>query len=119
MLGVAGASFAVALPLASQWYPLRFQGLALGIAGAGNSSTVFSPLFAPRLAEHFGWRTVFGLAIVPLMIVLMVFVLFARETAELNPNLSGSSVISRSSSKAISGGSTVLIWCKNLTPAQR
>ena len=34
MLGAAGASFAVALPLASRWYPPRFQGLALGIAGA-------------------------------------------------------------------------------------
>jgi NNP family nitrate/nitrite transporter-like MFS transporter len=34
LLGVAGASFAVALPLASQWYPPHFQGLVLGIAGA-------------------------------------------------------------------------------------
>jgi NNP family nitrate/nitrite transporter-like MFS transporter len=79
LLGVAGASFAVALPLASQWYPPRFQGLALGIAGAGNSGTVFSALFAPRLAEHLGWRAVFGLAIVPLLIVLVVFALLAKD----------------------------------------
>src|SRR5579884_1163802 len=39
MLGVAGASFAVALPLAGRWYPPRHQGLAMGIAGAGNSGT--------------------------------------------------------------------------------
>ena len=31
-LGVAGASFAVALPLASRWYPPEHQGTALGIA---------------------------------------------------------------------------------------
>jgi MFS transporter, NNP family, nitrate/nitrite transporter len=37
MLGIAGASFAVALPLASRWYPPEYQGMALGIAGAGNS----------------------------------------------------------------------------------
>ena len=37
LLGVAGASFAVALPLASRWYPPEYQGLAMGIAGAGNS----------------------------------------------------------------------------------
>lgn len=79
LLGVAGASFAVALPLTSQWYPARFQGLALGIAGAGNSGTVFSALFAPRLAEHFGWRAVFGFAIVPLLIVLVMFALFAKD----------------------------------------
>jgi MFS transporter, NNP family, nitrate/nitrite transporter len=36
-LGIAGASFAVALPLTSRWYPPEYQGLAMGIAGAGNS----------------------------------------------------------------------------------
>ena len=50
VLGLAGASFAVALPLASQWYPPEYQGIALGIAGAGNSGTVFAALFAPSLA---------------------------------------------------------------------
>ncbi|MDP9442756.1 MAG: MFS transporter, partial [Actinomycetota bacterium] len=30
LLGVAGASFAVALPLVSRWYPPEHQGLALG-----------------------------------------------------------------------------------------
>ncbi len=79
LLGIAGASFAVALPLASGWYPARFQGLALGIAGAGNSGTVFAALFAPRLAQHFGWRTVFGLAMAPLLIVLVVFALLAED----------------------------------------
>ncbi|HLW91937.1 MAG TPA: MFS transporter, partial [Roseiarcus sp.] len=34
VLGLAGASFAVALPLASRWYPPKYQGAALGIAGA-------------------------------------------------------------------------------------
>jgi MFS transporter, NNP family, nitrate/nitrite transporter len=79
LLGVAGASFAVALPLVSQWYPPRFQGLALGIAGAGNSGTVFSAFFAPRLAEHFGWRAVFGLATLPLLSVFILFALVARD----------------------------------------
>ena len=35
VLGVAGASFAIALPLASRWYPPQHQGTALGLAGAG------------------------------------------------------------------------------------
>ncbi|MGH9283016.1 MAG: MFS transporter, partial [Acidimicrobiales bacterium] len=56
LLGVAGASFAVALPLASRWYPPEHQGLALGIAGAGNSGTLIAALAAPRLAEHVGWH---------------------------------------------------------------
>ena len=57
LLGVAGASFAAALPLAGQWYPKEHQGLAMGIAGAGNSGTVLATLFANRLATHFGsWK---------------------------------------------------------------
>src|SRR6185295_8394556 len=65
LLGVAGGSFAVALPLASRWYPPEHQGFAMGIAGAGNSGTVLSALFAPRLAEMVGWHNVFGLALIP------------------------------------------------------
>src|SRR6201996_6824409 len=65
VLGVAGSAFAVALPLASRWYPPEHQGTALGIAGAGNSGTVFAALFAPGLAAAFGWINVFGLAAIP------------------------------------------------------
>lgn len=79
LLGVAGASFAVALPLASRWYPPEYQGLVMGIAGAGNSGTVLAALFAPRLAEKFGWHSVFGLALLPLAVVALVFLAFARE----------------------------------------
>ena len=70
-LGVAGASFAVALPLASRWYPPEHQGTALGIAGAGNSGTVFAALFAPTLAAWYGWNSVFGLALIPLGIAFI------------------------------------------------
>jgi NNP family nitrate/nitrite transporter-like MFS transporter len=79
-LGVAGASFAVALPLASQWYPPAYQGTALGIAGAGNSGTVFAALFAPTLAQAFGWNNVLGLAVIPLGVALAVFVFMARNS---------------------------------------
>ena len=54
LLGVAGSAFAVALPLASRWYPPEHQGTALGIAGAGNSGTAIAALFAPGLALAFG-----------------------------------------------------------------
>lgn len=80
LLGVAGASFAVALPLASRWYPPEYQGLAMGIAGAGNSGTVIAALLAPRLADSFGWHSVFGLALVPILGALLVFVLFAQDS---------------------------------------
>jgi NNP family nitrate/nitrite transporter-like MFS transporter len=82
LLGVAGASFAAALPLASRWYPAKYQGLAMGIAGAGNSGTVFATFFAPRLAEAWGWHAVFGLAILPLVLAAVVFITLAKEAPE-------------------------------------
>ena len=79
LLGVAGASFAVAMPMASRWYPARHQGLAVGIAGAGNSGTLFATLFAPRLAESLGWHAVFGLAVIPLAIALTLFCILTKD----------------------------------------
>ncbi len=79
VLGVAGAAFAVALPLASRWYPPEQQGLALGIAGAGNSGTALAALFAPSLAQAWGWQNVIGMAAVPLSIALVVFLVFAKD----------------------------------------
>lgn len=81
-LGVAGASFAVALPLASRWYPPEHQGTALGIAGAGNSGTVLAALFAPGLAQAFGWNNVFGLALIPLGIALVIYLALAKDSPE-------------------------------------
>ncbi len=78
-LGVAGSSFAVALPLASRWYPARYQGTALGIAAAGNSGSVLANLLAPRLGEALGWQSVFGLALIPVGLALCVFAVATRE----------------------------------------
>ena len=84
-LGFAGAAFAVALPLASRWYPPEHQGTALGIAGAGNSGTVFAALFAPGLAVAYGWNNVFGLALIPLGIALAVYLIFAKDSPDAPP----------------------------------
>lgn len=79
LLGVAGASFAAALPMASAWYPPEHQGLAMGIAGAGNSGTLLATLFAPRIAQAMGWRSVFGLATIPVIVVWILFFILARD----------------------------------------
>ena len=84
-LGVAGASFAAALPLASRWYPPQHQGTAMGIAGAGNSGTALAALFAPGLAAAFGWTNVFGIVLIPLLVVLVAFCLMARDAPDAPP----------------------------------
>jgi NNP family nitrate/nitrite transporter-like MFS transporter len=85
VLGVAGSSFAVALPLASRWYPSQYQGIALGIAGAGNSGTVLAALFAPSLAAALGWRDVLGLAAIPPGVALIVYIVCAKDAPNPPP----------------------------------
>lgn len=87
LLGIAGASFAVALPLASRWYPPESQGIAMGVAGAGNSGTLIAIFLAPMLAitYHFGWHGVFGLAIIPVLVTLVIFWWFAEEAPGISP----------------------------------
>jgi len=82
VLGLAGASFAVALRLASGIYPPEHQGTALGITGAGNFGTVLAALFAPTLAASFGWQNVLGLALAPLVPAFVYYLLAARDGDE-------------------------------------
>ncbi|MCW8308431.1 NarK/NasA family nitrate transporter [Acidiphilium sp. PA] len=79
VLGIGGASFAIALPLASRWYPPEHQGTALGIAGAGNIGTVVTALAAPSLAIAIGIGGVFGIAAILMILTLIGFALLARN----------------------------------------
>ena len=81
-LGFAGASFAVALPQAGQWYPPKLQGVVLGIAGAGNIGVVIDFMFAPKIAEYFGWYTVFGVGAVMAIIVFIAYTFLAKNAPE-------------------------------------
>jgi NNP family nitrate/nitrite transporter-like MFS transporter len=78
-LGLAGASFAVALPQSGRWYPPHMQGVVLGLAGAGNIGVVIDHLAAPRIAAVWGWQSVFGAALIPLAIAFVLYVIFSKE----------------------------------------
>ena len=79
LLGIAGASFGVALSLGSGWFPPKYKGLAMGLAGAGNSGTVLAVLFAPPLAVAYGWKTVYGLAGLCMLVPFAVMIFMAKE----------------------------------------
>ncbi len=79
VLGVAGASFAVAIPQAGRWYPPHMQGLVMGLAGAGNIGVVIDSLLAPRIANAYGWPAVFGFALIPAVVVLAIYIIFSKE----------------------------------------
>ncbi|MBL7405958.1 MFS transporter, partial [Escherichia coli] len=74
LLGIAGASFGVALSLGSGWFPPEHKGLAMGIAGAGNSGTVLAVLFAPPLAQAYGWQTTYAFAGVVMLLPLAIMI---------------------------------------------
>lgn len=74
-LGVAGAAFAVpelpapAMPSAVPWC----------------SGTALAALFGPGLAAAFGWVNVFGLALIPLSIVFVIYLVMAKDAPECPP----------------------------------
>ena len=79
LLGIAGASFGVALALGSGWFPPESKGLAMGIAGAGNSGTALATFFAPMVAKTYGWQTVYGFAGLMMMLPFFVMLFLAKE----------------------------------------
>ena len=88
LLGIAGASFGVALSLGAGSFPPRHKGLAMGLVGAGNVGTAVSVLVAPPLAQAFGWVTVYGLAAIAICIPMLVMVVFAREPSDVDKHAS-------------------------------
>jgi NNP family nitrate/nitrite transporter-like MFS transporter len=83
LLGIAGASFGVALSLGAGWFPEEHKGLAMGIAGAGNAGTVIALLVAPPVAQHFGWQSVYGFAALVMFIPLLVMIFMAKEPPDI------------------------------------
>jgi NNP family nitrate/nitrite transporter-like MFS transporter len=84
LLGIAGASFGVALSLGAGSFPPRHKGLAMGLVGAGNVGTAVSVLVAPPLAQAFGWVTVYGMAAAAICVPMLVMIVFAREPDDLD-----------------------------------
>ncbi|HZN47783.1 MAG TPA: MFS transporter [Ramlibacter sp.] len=86
LLGIAGASFGVALSLGSGSFPPQHKGLAMGLVGAGNVGTAISVLVAPPLAQWLGWQAVYGVAAVAILLPALVMVLFAKEPDDVKPH---------------------------------
>ena len=86
LLGIAGASFGVALSLGSGWFPPQHKGLAMGLVGAGNVGTALSVLVAPPLAQWLGWQAVYGVAAAAITLPMLVMILLAKEPPDVDPH---------------------------------
>ncbi|CAM2142009.1 MFS transporter, NNP family, nitrate/nitrite transporter [Pararobbsia alpina] len=78
-LGVGGASFSVALPMAGSNYPPKVQGLVLGLAAAGNLGAVLDGFLLPPLAAHFGWRAATAAALPVLALSALALFFWAKD----------------------------------------
>ena len=83
-LGVAGASFAIALPMAGSNYPKEVQGLVLGLAAAGNIGAVLDGILFPPVAKIIGWQQTFLLSSVLLIIAFIFVLLWAKDKTQKN-----------------------------------
>ena len=83
LLGIAGASFGVALSLGAGWFPQEHKGLAMGIAGAGNVGTVVALLLAPPVAQAYGWHAVYGWTAIVMFIPIAVMIFMAKEPPDI------------------------------------
>jgi NNP family nitrate/nitrite transporter-like MFS transporter len=88
LLGIAGASFGVALSLGAGWFPPQHKGLAMGLVGAGNVGTAVSVLVAPPLAQWLGWQAVYGVAAAAIAIPMLVMILLAKEPPDVDSHAS-------------------------------
>ena len=88
LLGIAGASFGVALSLGSGSFPARHKGLAMGLVGAGNVGTAVAVLVAPPLAQWLGWQTVYAVAAGAILVPMLTMIVLAREPADVDPHAS-------------------------------
>lgn len=88
LLGIAGASFGVALSLGSGWFPPQHKGLAMGLVGAGNVGTAVSVLVAPPLAQWLGWQSVYGVAAIAILVPMIVMIVFAKEPPDIDSHAS-------------------------------
>ncbi len=78
-LGVGGASFAIALPMAGSSYPPRVQGLVLGLAAAGNVGAVVDGFVFPQLAQRHGWQAAAGAVLPLLALAALTLIVWAED----------------------------------------
>jgi NNP family nitrate/nitrite transporter-like MFS transporter len=78
-VGIALASFAPGVTMASRWYPPAAQGKALGIYGAGNIGQSLAVFGAPVAAAAWGYVWGFWVFAILLGLLLVLFVILGKD----------------------------------------
>lgn len=83
LLGLAGTSLVVVIPLLSHWYPQHSQGRILGFAALGGIGTLLTAFLVPTLVDLYGWQLVCQLAAMTVAFTMLIFQLLAKEVSSL------------------------------------
>ena len=86
LLGMGGASFAVALPKGRSNYTPRVQGIVFGLAAAGNIGAVLDGFLFPTLAEHWGWQKATAASLPLLALTAAAVIAWSRDRAPKSGN---------------------------------
>ncbi|KQI72978.1 MFS transporter [Loktanella sp. 5RATIMAR09] len=82
-IGLAGGSFIIGVAYVSRFYDAGHQGTALGIFGAGNVGAAVTKFVAPFVMVAYGWQGVAHVWAVGLVIIALLFFVFAKDDPEL------------------------------------
>ncbi|MDN5788009.1 MFS transporter [Pseudorhodobacter sp.] len=82
-IGLAGGSFIIGVAYVSRWFGAGKQGTALGIFGAGNVGSAVTSFVAPFVMVAYGWHGVAHAWSVALLLIALVFLVFAKDDPEL------------------------------------
>jgi NNP family nitrate/nitrite transporter-like MFS transporter len=85
LVGIALASFSVGVGFVSPWYPPQKQGMALGVYGVGNIGQAAAAFGSPLIAAALGYRWGFWIWGVAAGIVLLAFLLLAKDAPRRGP----------------------------------
>ena len=98
LLGIAGASFAVSLPIAGRAYPPAAQGFVLGLAASANVGRC-DPISCATLAAAMDWHRVCAVMAGVVVFTLALFIL-SRRLQPIGPAAPNGGAMRRNSSAA-------------------
>lgn len=79
LIGMAGATFSIAITYISGWYSQKKQGFALGIAGMGNIGTAIAGFSVPMIVATYSISAAFRVLAVAIAIMAIIFYLGTKD----------------------------------------
>ncbi|MCM3718808.1 MFS transporter [Fictibacillus phosphorivorans] len=87
LIGLAGATFAIAISYVSAWYTFGKQGYVLGVVGLGNIGSAISGFTIPTMVTELGLSWTFWGGAILMGLMTIIFWLFTKEAPLSNKKM--------------------------------